>query len=279
RGSMVRKPAVAGAFYPDSAPELRAFIKAALEEAKVDNAAISGASSFVAPHAGYIYSGKVAAYAYKALEAADKARRFDSFVIIGPNHTGYGNPISLSAEDWETPFGVVENDIELSRAIASKRQIAIDESAHAYEHSVEVQLPFLQHVVKRPRCVFICMGDQSMDSAALLSKAILDAARALGRNFALIASSDFNHYESADVARKKDLPAIEALEKIDYAGFNKLLRNSNDTACGYGPITVAAMTARARGANKGYLLKYANSGDYNKDYSSVVAYAAIAFAP
>jgi len=276
---MARKAAVAGSFYPSSASDLKAFIKDAISNAAIENDKISKATSFVAPHAGYIYSGHVAAYTYKALSVAAKSMHFDSFVVIGPNHTGYGTPISVSAEDWQTPLGTIENDIELSMKIASNSFIKIDESAHRYEHSVEVQLPFLQYVVEKPKVVFICMGDQSIDAANILSGAIISASESLKRNVAVIASSDFNHYESAEVAKRKDIPAIGALEKLDYDGFNDLLRKADDTACGYGPITVAAMVAKKRGAKKGYLLKYANSGDYTGDYSSVVAYASIAFAP
>ncbi|MEM3281696.1 MAG: MEMO1 family protein [Candidatus Micrarchaeaceae archaeon] len=273
---MLRHPAVAGTFYPNDPASIRKFISNAIEEANL-NVDASNALSFVAPHAGYIYSGRIAAYTYKAVRDMLSRRKIDTFVIIGPNHTGYGAPVAISGKDWETPLGVVKNDIELSNKIAEHRFVTIDDDAHEYEHSVEVQLPFLQMVAKEPKCTFICMGDQSLEASRALSSAIMDASNALGRSIAVIASSDFNHYESAKTAEKKDLPAIEYLTKLDYISFNSEISRSGDTACGYGPITVAAITAIERKAKKGILLKYGNSGDETKDYSSVVAYASIIF--
>ncbi len=275
----MRHEAFAGSFYPSMKDELEKFIRDALAKANVDSSMARKALSFVAPHAGYMYSGFVAAYTYAALSMALKERSTDTFVVIGPNHTGFGTPISISAENWRTPLGIVENDKELSMAIAARSEyIRIDEGAHASEHSVEVQLPFLQYVAKDPRCVFICMGDQSVHASELLASAIMEASKKLGRTVAVIASSDFNHYESAATARKKDMPAIDALEKIDYRLFNRRVVEANDTACGYGPITVAAIFAKNAGASKGRLLKYATSGDVTGDNESVVAYASIVFA-
>jgi len=276
---MMRYEAFAGSFYTFDKKGLGQFIDKALQEANVDKGIAEHAVSFVAPHAGYIYSGRVAAYTYKAINIMANTRKVDTFIIIGPNHTGYGTPISVSAQDWHMPFGIVKNDFELSKLITEKSNyINLDESAHSNEHSIEVQLPFLQKTVENPKCVFICMGDQSIEASRELAKAVLDASKELGREIAIIASSDFNHYESAEVAKKKDMPAIEALLKLDYLEFNKRLEQSGDTACGFGPITVAAIFAKEKRAKSGHLLKYANSGDANGDYSSVVAYASIIFA-
>ncbi|MGC9099115.1 MAG: MEMO1 family protein [Candidatus Micrarchaeia archaeon] len=275
----MRYEAAADTFYPSSKSELELFVKRSIEKAKVEEEVARSALGFVAPHAGYVYSGEIAAYTYKALSIRSKAKKVDTFVIIGPNHTGLGAAIAVSMQDWHMPFGVVKNDIELAEAITKKsRYIQPDERAHAGEHSIEVQLPFLQKVVDNPRCVFICMGDQSLDASKLLAKAVIDSSKELGREVVVIASSDFNHYESAETAKKKDMPAIDALKKLDYEEFNKRLRASDDTACGFGPITVAAIFSKEKGAKSGYLLKYGNSGDVNKDYSSVVAYASMIFA-
>ncbi|MGB9732928.1 MAG: MEMO1 family protein [Candidatus Micrarchaeia archaeon] len=274
----MRYETFAGTFYPSDKNELSLFIENSLKSAKIEKP-VEKAVSFVAPHAGYVYSGKVAAYTYKAIEARNRAKKIDTFVIIGPNHTGYGAPIAVSLQDWHMPFGVVKNDKELARLIVENSNISeFDEGAHAEEHSIEVQLPFLQKVVNEPSCVFICMGDQSVNASEELARAIIKSSEKLGRDVAIIASSDFNHYESAETAKKKDMPAIEALRRLDYIEFNKRLREAEDTACGYGPISVATIFAKEKGAKEGYLLKYANSGDVNNDYSSVVAYASIAFA-
>ena len=196
----------------------------------------------------------------------------------GPNHTGFGYPISISAANWNTPFGVVGNDLDLSNEMALQSdKITIDEEANRMEHSIEVQLPFLQSVVKRPRCCFVCMGNQSLDYCRILSSAILKGAKTLGRNIVVIASSDFNHYESADIAKSKDMPAIEELESLRFEQFHKKIEELDDSACGYGPITVSAMFARSSGAESGILLRYSNSGDVTGDYDSVVAYSSMAF--
>ncbi len=274
----MRYEAFAGSFYPSDRNELELFIEKALKEAEIKEN-LENAVSFVAPHAGYIYSGKVAAYTYKAIGLMLKSRKIDTFIVIGPNHTGYGAPIAVSFQDWHMPFGVVKTDKELAEEIAKGSDyISLDEMAHAEEHSIEVQLPFLQKVAKDPKCVFICMGDQSIEASEELANAIENASKRANKEIAIIASSDFNHYESAEVAKKKDMPAIEALLKLDYVGFNKRIKELGDTACGYGPISVATIFAKMKGAKKGYLLKYANSGDVNKDYSSVVAYASLFFA-
>ena len=240
----MRNEAVAGSFYPAAPSKLRSMIASMLDRAVADD---------------------------------DAARAVDTFIVVGPNHTGYGMPISVSADDWKTPLGVVKNDTELSSMLAEHDGISIDETAHALEHSVEVQLPFLQSVVSRPRCVFVCMGDQSIASSELLAGAIIDASNKLSRKVLVIASSDFNHYESAEVARAKDMPAIEALLGLDYRSFNKILREKDDTACGYGPITVAALFSISYGAKGAKLLKYSNSGEATGDYRSVVAYSSIMF--
>lgn len=275
---MIRKPAVADAFYPKDPAVLKEMISRFMKLAEIEDSEASGAVSFVAPHAGYLYSGQVASYTYKALAAAHAKRKFDSIVAIGPNHTGLGKPIAVSLRDWETPLGVVKNDVELSRAIVgSDDYISIDEQAHTEEHSVEVQLPFIQNAIGAVPCVFICMGDQSYEAGVLLGKAIINSSSRLKRRVAVIASSDFDHYEPANVAREKDMHAIDALKRLDTEAFSETLMKDKDTACGHGPICVAALFAKEHGAKKGIILKYANSGDVTRDYNSVVAYLSMAF--
>ncbi len=275
---MERKAAVAGAFYPADPKKLRQMIARFMALAETGDR-VSDAVSYVAPHAGYAYSGGVAAYAYNALKHRKDLDEIDTFVIIGPNHTGNGYPISVSNVDWLTPLGRVSNDSDFVKAMVEYSEgITIDESAHLYEHSVEVQLPFLQSVVGKPRCAFVCMGDQSYSSATVIERAVSAAERRTGRRIAVIASSDFNHYESGEVARGKDAPAIGELERLDPKAFHEAIERSGDSACGYGPIAAAALYAKAHGARRGVLLKYANSGDVGGDYSSVVAYASLALA-
>lgn len=272
----MRKSAFGGSFYDSDKGKLLKFIDSAVLQAKVSSE-VRDAVSYVAPHAGYMYSGNVAAYTYKALSMNEKLGIVDTIIVIGPNHTGMGTPISMSAEDWSTPLGKSVNDTAFSKAIAESESVRIDETAHAYEHSVEVQLPFIQHVAPGKKLVFICMGDQSLGASKALSKAIISAAEKLKRKAIVIASSDMNHYESEKIARAKDLSLLEAAKSLDYEKFNRLIDELQDSACGFGPITVAMLFGKHEGAKKGMLLKYGNSGDVTGDYSSVVAYPSIAF--
>ena len=272
---MTRKPVFAGTFYPGDPRELDALMTKQL--LKADAGALAGCKAFVAPHAGYTYSGQVAAHTYAALRQAHSKAKFDSLVVIGPNHTGYGEPIAVSLEDWQTPLGFVRNDRMMSETMAAMPDIRADEIAHAFEHSVEVQLPFIQKSIGDVACVPVCMGDQSYQASIALVNAVLGAAKITKRKIAVIASSDFNHHESADTAKRKDMPAIESLLKLDPETFHELIRKNNDSACGYGPITVSAIFARRMGAKAGALLNYANSGDVTNDYGSVVAYASLVF--
>ncbi|MGI0100257.1 MAG: AmmeMemoRadiSam system protein B [Candidatus Micrarchaeaceae archaeon] len=264
-------------FYPSGRDELKESIQASLKNAEAVKP-VPDAVSYVAPHAGYMYSGKTAAFSYRAMQSNKHMGSIDTIVIVGPNHTGRGRPISVSYEDWQTPLGISRNDKELSKAIAgSSEYIDIDEYAHEGEHSIEVQLPFLQCLFPSKRFAAICMGDQSIEASAILSKAIDDASYATRRNTLLLASSDFNHYESAEAAKRKDSRLLGAIRALDCKALNRLADELDDSACGIGPITTAMMFALSRKARDGVVLDYSNSGDASGDYSSVVAYSAIAF--
>ena len=272
----LRRSVVAGEFYSSSAKELDAFISGAIDEAMIPEGMEKGCA-YVSPHAGYEYSGKTAAYTYKALSMNAHIKDIDSIVLVGPNHTGIGTQVSVSAADWETPLGIVRNDLELSRAIVeSSSNAEFDESAHGEEHSIEVQLPFLQHLGIDKKAAFICMGYQDLETSDDLASAIVNAADKLGRNVVVIASSDFNHYEPVKAGEKKDRALFGKIESLDYAAFNRLVEGIGSSACGYGPITVAMEYAIKRGCKRGVLLDYSNSGLATGDFSSVVDYASFA---
>ena len=273
----MRKNVFSGSFYSSDGRRLISFINGAINSASVPIEA-NNAVSYVAPHAGYIYSGKTAAFTYKAMLSNPDIKKVDSVIVVGPNHTGMGQPISISYEDWETPLGICKNDKELSKEITdSSDHINIDEYAHENEHSIEVELPFMQHVIPGKKFSFVCMGDQSIEASELLTDAIIKASEKLKRNITIIASSDFNHYESADIAKRKDSALLNKISILDYKNFNKLVYELNDSACGFGPITVAMLFAKHAGAKKGIVLRYSNSGESTGDYSSVVAYSSVAF--
>lgn len=270
----MRFPAVSGSFYTSSSMALRAEVRGFLSSAR-KQVECRERLAIVCPHAGYLYSGKCAAFSYAA--CSNFGKKDLTAIIIGPNHTGLGTPISVSFDDWKTPIGEIRADMELADAIVKAGKIARrDELAHLREHSVEVQLPFLQESSPNASFVGICMGAQELPSARELGKAIFDAVRKLKRNAIVVASSDFTHYEPADSARKKDARAIERLLGLDEAGFERVVREGDFSICGHGPISAAMYYARLAGAGKCELLKYANSGEATGDNASVVAYASLA---
>jgi len=280
----MRHPAVSGAFYPSSKTELGRLIEECFaKEAGLPPPAEFGSNpglvSVVSPHAGFMYSGPVAAFSYR--EVALSFREPPTFVILGPNHTGLGAPLSLSREDWLTPLGPVKNDVSLGTAIlgASNGRIEANEQAHAAEHSIEVQLPFLQFIFhgKEVRFVPICMGFQDYESSVAVAEAVLRASAAVKREILLIASSDFTHFESAESAKRKDSAALAKLKALDAQGFDAAVRAKRATICGHGPIASAIHYARLKGCRRGDVLKYANSGEVTGDLNEVVAYCSAAF--
>lgn len=263
----MRHPTVAGQFYsshPDS-------LKEELDEAFAGKAGtdmpVFGA---VSPHAGYIYSGSVAAEVYAHLSPKD------TYVLIGPNHHGLGLPVALSRESWMTPLGVVDCDLEMADALGDSI-IETDESAHLYEHSLEVQIPFLQYRFTDFKILPICMGLQDEETAVEVGEAVGNAIQDLGRDCTIIASSDFTHYEPQEEASRKDSMAIEAILKMDVPKIYKRVYELNLSACGYGPIAATITASKILGASSGQLLRYATSGDVVGDYSQVVGYGAIIF--
>ena len=270
----MRIPAVSGSFYPSSAPQLRKDVKQYIEEA---NAVVEMKErlAIVCPHAGFVYSGATAAYSFAS--CANFSRPGITAIVIGPNHTGMGAPISISFDDWKTPLGELRCDTDLADAILESGKISQrDESAHLQEHSCEVQLPFLQMAAKEPMIVCICMGWQDSASARDLGGAVFSAVKKTGRDALVIASSDFTHYESAESAERKDSEALSRLGAMDGDSFERLVDEKGLTICGHGPIAAALHYAILSGAKKCELLRYTNSGKVTGDDSEVVAYAALA---
>jgi AmmeMemoRadiSam system protein B len=271
----IRKPAVSGMFYAGAAKELEEQIEWCYKHElgpgttpRVNSEGLREIVAIVVPHAGYYYSGPIAAHAYK--ELADDGI-FDTAVILGPNHTGYGYPVSLwSGVSWSTPLGEVEINKELAQKLLGE-VIKVDETAHIYEHSIEVQLPWLQHLYKKVKIVPISMLAQDIETARAVGKAIPQA----GDNLLIIASSDFTHYEPYSVAMEKDGSLIEAIVALDEEELYKRCEDLNCTMCGYGPVASAIIAAKEMNAKKANLLKYATSGDSSGDFSQVVGYGSI----
>ena len=271
----IRKPAVSGMFYAGTARELEEQIEWCYKHElgpgaipRVNSKGLREIVAIVVPHAGYYYSGPIAAHAYK--ELADDGI-FDTAVILGPNHTGYGHPVSLWVGDgWSTPLGEVEIDKNLAQKLLGT-VIKADETAHIHEHSIEVQLPWLQHLYKKVKIVPITMLAQDLETARSVGKAISQA----GDNSIIIASSDFTHYEPHSVAMEKDSLVIESIVALDEEELYKRCERLGCTMCGYGPVASAIVAAKEMGGKKASLLKYATSGDTSGDFSRVVGYGSI----
>jgi AmmeMemoRadiSam system protein B len=282
-GSMTRRrPAVAGYFYPAGRRELISLIEdcfrhehgpGRLPPAGVESPLVA----LISPHAGYIYSGPVAAHGYLL---ASGLRDVDTYVVVGPNHYGYGNPLAVYPPGyWTTPLGDVEIDTQLTERLM-KRHGALypDVEAHAREHSIEVQVPFLQYIRGGGlKLLPICMGIQDMDAAVELGRALADVVRDWPRRVLLIASTDFTHYEPHEAAKSKDLAQVQHILRMDVKAHYAHLYERDVSMCGYGPTAVIMEAARRLGATWAELLKYATSGDTSGNRDSVVGYASIAF--
>ncbi len=270
----MRSPAVAGMFYPGKKQEIEEIVEGCFSEAVKKVNPVS-AYAGIAPHAGYPYSGVPAATTFLGIKELEEA---ETVVIAGPNHTGAGELVALSREDWELPTGIVKNDREFGEKMAeSANFLRADETAHRAEHSIEVQLPFLQHLNSGAKIVPVCMRGQGMEESRDVASAVVAAEKELGRKTVFIASSDFSHYVPAEQAKKEDHIAIEHILELDAEGFQNENKKRGWSICGYGPVSVAMLYAKARGSKKGLEVMYTNSGEATGDYSQVVAYASIIF--
>jgi MEMO1 family protein len=277
-----RLPAQAGAFYEDSEGALRTQIHECFLHPLGPNAippipseTDKGLVGLIVPHAGYMYSGPVAAHGYYKLASAGPR---PSVVILGPNHTGYGSPVStMTSGEWSTPLGEVPIDSVLAEKIVKRSGlIDVEEEAHRNEHSIEVQLPFLQFIFPRQfRFVPICMGMQDLQTSLDVGEAV--AAVVAETGVVVIASSDWTHYEPQDQAVAKDKEALSMALAMDERGFQRTIEAKRITACGYGPVTAMIHAAKIIGAKNGQLLSYHTSGDVTGDKKAVVGYAAATF--
>ncbi len=263
-----RPPAVAGSFYEATPDRLRAQVEgcfAANPKAKAKERFIGG----VVPHAGLMYSGHVAAAFY---ELAELPKRY---IILCPNHTGLGHFAAINRQgEWRTPLGSVPIDTPLADALMSRSRILGDDwKAHAREHSLEVQLPFLQQLVGAFSFVPICLAAPRYAFCEEIGNAI--AAVAQEQPVGILASSDLNHYEEQQVTLRKDQQVIDQVLALDPEGLWRVVEEEDISMCGFIPTTTMMIAAKKLGATGARLIKHATSGDINGDYSQVVGYAAI----
>ncbi len=275
-----RLPAVAGSFYPDNDGELRTQIQECFLHRlgpgtipSVPTSADDRLVGLVVPHAGYMFSGPVAAHSYYHMASAGPRR---SVVILGPNHSGYGSGVSVNTSGlWATPLGDVPVDEQLGgRIVKNSRLIDVEDQAHHSEHSIEVQLPFLQFIYPRQfRFVPVCMMLQDLETSRDVGEAVATAVE--GTDSVILASSDWTHYEPHERAVAKDGEALKAVLEMDPARFHETVENNMVSACGYGPVTALVHAAKILGAKHATLLSYHTSGDMTGDKDAVVGYAAL----
>jgi len=259
----MRACAVAGMFYPRDPSHLEQLLGKFFSGTE---AVAGNPLGIVSPHAGYIYSGQVAADAFAAIPETFSG----TVVIVAPSHRGYMT--CASEVPWESPLGIVDTDAEFIRAL----DIDVDEFSHRDEHSIEVQVPFVKYRFPRARIAPVMMGEQDYAGAIRLGEKIVHAIRQTKREVRIVASSDFSHYVAEEKARADDLYAIEALKTLDTKEFYRRIGERQVTACGYGPITAMVTACSRLGATAARLIRYATSGDVTGDYSEVVGYAGIA---
>jgi MEMO1 family protein len=262
---MDRETAVAGRFYSDDPKALAEELDGLLA---ADGPRVA-AKGVVVPHAGYVYSGAIAGAVYARVVVPPR------IVALGPNHTGLGRPAALWPADgsWRTPLGNVPVATEPTAALAAAPGIAIDRAAHLQEHSLEVQLPFLQRIRRDAEIVALCLGPLDLDACEEVGRAVAAVARDAGA--LLVASTDMSHYIPADAAREKDHLAIEHILALDPEGLFRTVRRERISMCGVIPTTVMLFAARELGATGAELVRYGNSGDVSGDMRHVVGYAGL----
>ncbi len=267
---MIRNPAVANQFYDGDPTRLHYELGKLIGPVKAPRPAIA----LVAPHAGYVYSGAVAGKAYAQVDVPE------TVVVLGPNHTGLGAQAALwTTGSWAMPLGTVPVDEELARLIIHGSQyITEDTRAHIYEHSLEVQVPFLQYRQPNLQIVPLCLGHLSYSTCRDIGMAIARAIRELKRPVLIVASTDMTHFEPQQEAETKDRLAIEKVLALDPQGLFETVRSYGITMCGVIPTTVTLVAATSLGATEARLVAYATSGDVSGDYSRVVGYASFIIA-
>ena len=264
---MIREAAVAGQFYPAWPNELRETIK----HMTMDDMSKIDAIGVLSPHAGYIYSGPVAGAVFSRIKFKD------TFILIGPNHRGMGKPFStMTGGRWKTPLGEVSVNMTLATEILKSADILEEDSlSHRYEHSLEVQVPFLQYFKPDVQIVPILLSQASPSLYEKIGESLAGVMRQPQNEAVIVASSDMTHYEPHEEAKNKDNKAIEAILELDTVELVNRINKYDISMCGYASAICLIKAAKELGAKKAELVKYQTSGDTSGDYSSVVGYAGI----
>ncbi len=280
---MMRRAVYAGSFYKNNPDTLITSIEACFKDSlgpgklpKSSTETEEISPFFLVPHAGHMYSGPVAASSFLELS---KYKKPETIIIIGPNHTGMGSEIAVpnKVEGWNTPLGTVEIDQGfIEKLMDDCNLVKKNDHSHDREHSIEVQLPFIQYLYDDPpSLVPIALLNQGYDSSMFLGEVI--GKLTAGENMIVLASSDFTHFESHDRAKDKDSRVLDAIEKMDPKTMYDIKYKENVTMCGHGPIAATIEAAKQTGRDKCRILNYATSGDVSGDRSQVVGYGSAVF--
>ncbi len=266
---MIREPAVAGQFYELSPSRLSNQVDDYIESGAEKEYALG----VVSPHAGLMYSGRVAGATYSRISFPR------TFILLGPNHTGLGSPVSMmSAGAWKMPTGQVQIDEELAGRIKNHSEsisevVSEDSQAHQMEHSLEVQLPFILHYSSQAAIVPVTMMSASLDTCRAFGEALADIIQNTEYKVTIIASSDMSHYETDSAAREKDRMAIDRIAALDPEGLYRTVRDERISMCGVIPVTTMLFAVNTLGAKEAVLVRYMTSGEISGDLDYVVGYA------
>lgn len=264
---MIREPVVSGQFYPQKAPEL----KKAIEEFKPKESAKISAYGLILPHAGYVYSGRV------AVTTVSKVIPKKRVIILGPNHTGYGEDFGLYPDgSWRTPLADLAIDSALSQKILEAGQeVTPDKLVHKFEHSIEVELPILFYFLGDFTFVPIVCSVSSIAAYDKVATQIFSAVKNIKEEILFVASSDMTHYEPDSAARRKDRMALEQITNLDADGLVKTVKRENISMCGIAPVAILLLLMKKIGASKASVSLYETSADSTGDEASVVGYAGV----
>jgi hypothetical protein len=265
----VRRPAVAGRFYPAKPEALARQLDQYLAADTPAPEKTETAMGCMVPHAGYMYSGHVAGAVFQRLPARA------TYIILCPNHTGRGAPLAIMSKgEWLTPLGAARIDAELAASLEHSCHLLMEDAkAHEGEHAIEVQLPFLQHHVGAFTFVPIAIGVSRYAALEALGHGMAHALKDSASPVMVVASSDMNHYEPDDVTRIKDRKAIDQILALDPAGLYEVVHKEDISMCGYGPAVAMLTAVKDLGATRAELVRYATSADTSGDRSAVVGYA------
>jgi AmmeMemoRadiSam system protein B len=268
---MLRPPAVSGQFYFGSSSRLQEQVAQYLR----DDRARERALGIMVPHAGLVYSGQVAGAVYSSIEMPH------TFLMIGPNHTGLGARIAVMDDgEWEVPTGKLRIDRRLaSRILQHAGQAERDAKAHSFEHSLEVQVPFIIHCAPDAEIVPVALRSLSYDDCVLLAEGVARAVQGIEYPVTILASSDMSHFVSDGTARQKDKLALDRLLALDARGLYDTVLRERISMCGYLPATVMLIASKMLGAKSARLVQYMTSGEVSGDYDSVVGYAGVVVTP